>query len=58
MAVIEITTIFGVVKAQPMRLVDIHDVQPMADEESIENSESNTLATAASVQDPEQDTEQ
>lgn len=58
MSKIYISSSFGIVEAKPMALVDIHDVQPMADEENINNSPGNTLATAASVQDQEEDPEQ
>lgn len=54
MAVIEVETVYGKVIAKPMRLVDIHDVPLIADEESINNSgESNSDETKISEVAPE-----
>lgn len=54
MAKIYINSKFGATLAKPMQLVDIHDVQPMADEENINNSSASDADKTKSAEVGEQ----
>lgn len=54
MAKIYVSTKFGTVLAEPMKLVDIHNVQPMADEENINNSSASDADNTKSAEVGEQ----